>query len=607
MTDININCHICNTVHELMMIDIRNSESLHDQICGILMSSIPGLKCTSLLTYNKQTNEIVYRAIAIATGLYDKSKITDLVRGEITLKVSKSSSGRLISSADSIMIVEDVLEDKDYQSIDLARYLGLKRAIFLKLIDLMTQETRGVLIIYPYETSPANQLTNRDFEIVAWSLESVLSNSRRVHENKVLGEILEAAKKVKKDLSSFLQKSAEIISCDLGAKGCSIFVIDPADDLLKLKGTLGVRPGPALQPAPKTFTRKDVFYRLGEGTTGTIAQTGEVFLGLSVDTSKSKWIEKEMSKTFLGMPILKIDGKSPIGVVRCATRPNTLLDSTIEAFDHGDIARLEYITRVLSVFIELSFYQASQKELITKMPHEMRASLANIVSICNYLMLIYEKAKTNNIYLKNFDMKLKDIMDECKLSLMTVNSMSAFEDSKEAYEFESIDIFTDIVAKVRKMLNPIAHAERNIAIVYKKNIMPRIYIDRYRMQLVFHNLLINAIKYSDECIKKEPCPNITIEDGISNDNKYYAIAISNYGIGIPDEKKEDVFLNGVRTAEAIAKDPTGKGFGLALVKQIIKQHCSRIEVTSLNQPTTFTAYFPIELADKRPTELVSGE
>jgi signal transduction histidine kinase len=198
--------------------------------------------------------------------------------------------------------------------------------------------------------------------------------------------------------------------------------------------------------------------------------------------------------------------------------------------------------------------------------------------------------------------KINDIRDECNLSLMTLNSVSVFEHDVGQYEFSLTDIFTDIIAKVRKMLNPIATAEKNISIIYNNEInMPKLYIDKYRMQLVFHNLLLNAIKYSYANEKSaKRIQNIQINSRIDRSGNRFLIDILNYGLPIPADKTEDIFINGVRTNGAISQDPTGKGFGLALVKQILNNHASEIKVTKLSNPTTFTIFLPFSLKRHMP-------
>ncbi|MBD3343223.1 MAG: PAS domain S-box protein [Candidatus Lokiarchaeota archaeon] len=91
------------------------------------------------------------------------------------------------------------------------------------------------------------------------------------------------------------------------------------------------------------------------------------------------------------------------------------------------------------------------------------------------------------------------------------------------------------------------------------------------LQDVFENILINAIKYND---KTEINIQIKIKEIIEENHKYFKFEIIDNGIGIPDNMKEKVFHMG------FLKDKGGKGmgFGLALVKRVIKSYKGRIWV-----------------------------
>lgn len=585
-------------INNLLKLNISDLNTLHSDICKVLMDSFPHLILCSLLTYNSQTEEIIYNAINFKSDSFNRDQFFSIIKNEIVLQAKNSMIGRLIDSKRNVLKIENVLEEADYPSIELAKYMNLKKAIFFKLKDPIGKEIHGFIIIYPSHNSPINNSSNKELAILISIMENIIYNAIILKEDNILKYILDSAKKVKKDLSSFLQKCTEIISRELGAKGCSIYIVDPIDNLIRLKATLGIKPGPEYENSRKFFKKSDVYYRIGEGYIGKIVQSKRLLIARNLDISKLRWIEKPMSSTFLGIPIFKIDEDKVIGVITCATKPNILSGSTIEAFNHLDIELLIYISQLISIFIEISFYQEKQNQLIAKMPHEIRSSLTNIIGICDLLKikLIKNNFQTNLLKKQIID-HLDDILIECDLSLMTVNSLSVFEDNIEQYEFEYVDIYSDIIKRIIKMLNPIALQEKNIKIDYINNYnIPRLFIDKYRMQLVFQNLILNAIKYSYRYSDKSN--NIRIESNHTSDMKYFSISISDYGIPIPQEHEENIFITGFRTLDAISVDPSGKGFGLGLVKNILTNHNCKIIVTSLSNPTTFTIYIPASLSRK---------
>ncbi|TFF99602.1 MAG: HAMP domain-containing histidine kinase, partial [Promethearchaeota archaeon] len=88
---------------------------------------------------------------------------------------------------------------------------------------------------------------------------------------------------------------------------------------------------------------------------------------------------------------------------------------------------------------------------------------------------------------------------------------------------------------------------------------------------VFKNLLLNAIKYNNNQIKK-------IEVLISNierlGKKYYQLEFKDNGRGIRDERKENIFQRDYFDEEK----GKGIGLGLSLVKRILDTYNATIEV-----------------------------
>lgn len=89
--------------------------------------------------------------------------------------------------------------------------------------------------------------------------------------------------------------------------------------------------------------------------------------------------------------------------------------------------------------------------------------------------------------------------------------------------------------------------------------------DGNRLQQLFENLFRNAIEHGG--------PAVTIRVGTLETGDNVGFYVSDTGSGIPEDEQEDVFASGYTTAEG------GTGFGLAIVKEIVKAHGWEIRVT----------------------------
>lgn len=105
--------------------------------------------------------------------------------------------------------------------------------------------------------------------------------------------------------------------------------------------------------------------------------------------------------------------------------------------------------------------------------------------------------------------------------------------------------------------------------------------DKQKIQQVLHNLIDNAIKFSNEDSKVEVT--VTAREGTAY------VSVRDYGIGIPKESINQVWERFYKTDLSRGKDKKGTGLGLSITKQIINAHDEKIVVEStVGEGTEFT-------------------
>jgi signal transduction histidine kinase len=113
---------------------------------------------------------------------------------------------------------------------------------------------------------------------------------------------------------------------------------------------------------------------------------------------------------------------------------------------------------------------------------------------------------------------------------------------------------------------------------------------------VFENQIQNAIKYSHR--GGEVTVRLRVEDRVAT------VEVADQGIGIPEELKDDVFLEFVRAPNAKKHDRSGTGLGLSVVREGVEMHGGTVTVASeAGVRTTFTVMLPLdhvppEIADR---------
>ncbi|MCC5932819.1 MAG: HAMP domain-containing histidine kinase [Candidatus Cyclonatronum sp.] len=141
-------------------------------------------------------------------------------------------------------------------------------------------------------------------------------------------------------------------------------------------------------------------------------------------------------------------------------------------------------------------------------------------------------------------------------------------------EAEPVDMVA-LVVKITRDLEPTLRDKQ----VKFKTIIPE-HIDPIHavpdlMTDVVRNLLSNAVKYGPE--------NRTIDVGLSaetslEETRHLVFSVTDYGFGIKDEYKDQIFKKFFRIKEY--KSVQGTGLGLPYVKEIIEKHNGSIEVDS---------------------------
>jgi len=110
--------------------------------------------------------------------------------------------------------------------------------------------------------------------------------------------------------------------------------------------------------------------------------------------------------------------------------------------------------------------------------------------------------------------------------------------------------------------------------------------DDLRLEQMLQNLVQNAIKYS---------PNGgAIRVTIRQDDGHAVLAVSDQGIGIPQEEYSHLFQRFYRAGNSANSVISGMGLGLYVVKEIVERHAGMIEVVSTEgQGSTFTVRLPL--------------
>ena len=224
---------------------------------------------------------------------------------------------------------------------------------------------------------------------------------------------------------------------------------------------------------------------------------------------------------------------------------------------------------------QLTKAQAELDQFVYSTSHNLRGPLASILGVINLLKKTNTRKERSTMLefieksIGKLDETIHEITDYARNNRLAVHSepidfTSMIQDTVERLQYLPAACKVDIQYNIREGID--------------------FYSDAYRLQVIFNNLISNAIKYYDP---EQPRSYLNIIITSSGNNA--VIAIEDNGIGILTEHQDRIFDMFHRATEL----STGSGLGLYIVKEIINKLKGSIKVTSAcGESTTFTLTIP---------------
>jgi PAS domain S-box-containing protein len=225
-------------------------------------------------------------------------------------------------------------------------------------------------------------------------------------------------------------------------------------------------------------------------------------------------------------------------------------------------------------------------QFLANMSHEIRTPLNGIIGF-------------NKILLRsNLTKKQKEQLTAIKVSsdilLVVINDildLAKIEAGKMVLEKTQLKIGHVINSVLSTFELRIKEKEQTLHTHYDKNIPDWVLGDPIRINQIVLNLIENAIKFTNVGGKINIQVNLLKEEG---DTVIIEIKISDTGIGIPEDKIENIFDTFTQGNDNIPRKYGGSGLGLNIVKQLINLMKGTISVKSqLHIGSTFRLTIPL--------------
>lgn len=225
-------------------------------------------------------------------------------------------------------------------------------------------------------------------------------------------------------------------------------------------------------------------------------------------------------------------------------------------------------------------------DFVSMAAHELRTPLTALkgyiyVFSKNLINVLNEQQKTYLLRMNIASQRLIALVE----NLLNV---SRIERGSLTLHLEEVDWVGNVKATVSELLDEVREKNQELAIIEPTKPLPKVKVDKFRMNEVLSNLLSNAISYTPTGGKIKVWFDCSPDEVITY--------VEDNGQGIPKEALPHLFTKFFRVSGVLEQGSKGTGLGLYIAKSIVDLHKGKIRATSegLGKGSTFSFSIPIK-------------
>jgi signal transduction histidine kinase len=229
----------------------------------------------------------------------------------------------------------------------------------------------------------------------------------------------------------------------------------------------------------------------------------------------------------------------------------------------------------------LAASEKEQQQFIADVSHELRTPLT---VLRGSLEVALEEDRTAEEYREAIGNAILEVRHLTRIS-QNLLLLTRGESGRVTLSFSNLDLGRFASETVRDLAP--AAADREIAVEASVPDPPvYVFADSGRLQQVLHNLVENALQYSEAGSRVEVRVGAAPGEAL--------LSVADTGCGIPEADVPYVFERFFRSKRSRRANPGGSGLGLSIVRWIVEAHKGHVTVESaVGKGSTFTVHLPV--------------
>ncbi|HSB71259.1 MAG TPA: GAF domain-containing protein [Candidatus Methylomirabilis sp.] len=519
----------------------------------------------TLYLLDKDTGEL---HSSIAMGIPDKT---------IRLKLHQGIAGLVAATGQSIVVDDAYADTRFYRGVDAAT--GYRtRQILCVPIKNRRGDVQGVLELLNKRTGPFTQGDEEVLILLASQVAVALANAQiydglRTNLDRLSRFMrIGAAISSELDLDALLRTISETTSHLLQAERSTVFLVDRA------QGGLWSRVAQGLE-------REEIRIPLSAGIAGMVASTGTPVRISDAHTDPRFNPEVDRRTGYQTRSILCVPMRNPqgqvIGVFQVLNKRGgefTPLDeqllTSLSSQAAVAVSNAQLYDEVQRAYTQLQAVDRMKSEFLNTLSHELRTPLAPILGYTEILLSGGMGALPATSI-----RGIQAIDESAKRLLRMIESLLAFvrlDQGEVALNREPVYISSLFARLVESFRGRVAEQKLQLGVDAAED-LPPILADPQELMTALTHLVDNATKFTPAggtvTLGAKPVEGEGGQPAVE-------MAVQDTGVGIPPDLQDRIFDRFYQVDSSPTRQFGGVGIGLAVVKQIIEAHGSRVLVDS---------------------------